>query len=443
MTKENKDIIPIEEQPYAVPANWQWVRLGAINIYKSKNITFNKEGNRTYELYSVPSYAEAYPEIISESEIGSSKQLVQKNDVLLCKINPRINRVWKVFSYTAHQTLASSEWIVVRNNVLYMAYLMWSFRCPYFRTYMLSNVSGVGGSLMRARPQFVKEYPIPIPPLQEQKRIVECITEQFSKLERAKEKIQSGLDSSETRKAAILHKAFTGELTASWRSKKGYENTWYTYLLDDICDKITDGTHRSPVNTATGEFMYITAKNIKETGIDLSNITYVTKEVHEEIYARCDIQFGDVLYIKDGATTGIATINTIHEPFSMLSSVALLRPKQNLLEAKYLVYLLNSSEMKSKMLNQMSGNAITRLTLTKIKNTSIRVCPIEEQREIIRILDDLLTKEQHIVDIAAATLQRIDTMKQAILAKAFRGELGTNDPSEPPAPLTAKGDLSC
>lgn len=101
---------------------------------------------------------------------------------------------------------------------------------------------------------------------------------------------------------------------------------WEWVRLVSICLKVTDGTHHSPDNFPTGEYKYITAKNIKLNGIVLDDITYVTAEVHKEIFARCNPEFGDILYIKDGATSGIATVNTLHEEFSMLSSVALLKP---------------------------------------------------------------------------------------------------------------------
>ena len=301
---------------------------------------------------------------------------------------------------------------------------MWFFRCPYFRERMLSNVSGVGGSLMRAKPRFVQTYPVALPSLSEQHRLVARIESLFAKLDAAKEKVQSVLNSHETRKAALLHDAFTGKLTAKWREEQGITfESWHSDTLKNLCEKITDGTHHSPPNAETGDYMYITAKNIKEAGIELDNVTYVTTAVHKEIYSRCDVQKGDVLYIKDGATTGIATVNTLDEPFSLLSSVAVLRPHKDLLLSSYLKHLLNSAEQRSKMIRNMSGNAITRLTLSKIKATSIKVCSLPEQQEIIRILDRLLAREQRARQTAEETLTAIDRMKQAILARAFRGEL--------------------
>ena len=98
-------------------------------------------------------------------------------------------------------------------------------------------------------------------------------------------------------------------------------------------------------NTDNGDFMYITAKNIKEDGISLANITFVSKDVHDEIYSRCNPEYGDLLYIKDGATTGIVTINNIKKPFSLLSSVALLKPTSEI-NTNYILFFLLTSALR-------------------------------------------------------------------------------------------------
>ena len=121
-----------------------------------------------------------YPEIIKGKDIGSSKQTVEVGDVLLCKINPRINRVWYVSGYTENELIASSEWIVIRNHGIESRYLMYCLRSQYFRQLLLSNVSGVGGSLMRAQPKFVKNYPIPIAPYYVQVQIADFIDKEFA-----------------------------------------------------------------------------------------------------------------------------------------------------------------------------------------------------------------------------------------------------------------------
>ncbi len=165
---------------------------------------------------------------------------------------------------------------------------------------------------------------------------------------------------------------------------------WNWVSLGNAMLKITDGTHNSPPNYETGDFKYVTAKNIKNKGIDLTNITYITTAVHNEIYSRYDPEPGDILYIKDGATTGIATINDITEPFSMLSSVALLKTPTEIYN-RYLLYILRSPYFYSMVRDDMSGVAITRVTLTKLNKALIPLAPLAEQRRIVARVDQLMS----------------------------------------------------
>ncbi|PSR18164.1 restriction endonuclease subunit S [filamentous cyanobacterium CCP3] len=189
---------------------------------------------------------------------------------------------------------------------------------------------------------------------------------------------------------------------------------WAWTSLGGILLKITDGTHHSPPNNSSGDYKYITAKNIKNEGIHLSNITYVSKEIHEAIYSRCDPEFGDVLYIKDGATTGITTINTLREPFSMLSSVALLKLPQELLN-RYLLYVLRSPFFYRLIRDGMSGIAITRVTLTKLNKALIPLPPLAEQKRIVAKVDELMA----LCDALEAAQQSRNTLRQNLRASAL------------------------
>jgi type I restriction enzyme, S subunit len=192
--------------------------------------------------------------------------------------------------------------------------------------------------------------------------------------------------------------------------------------LGDICRKITDGTHHSPVNRPVGPFKYITAKNIKPWGLDLSDITYVDEPTHREIFSRCDVQPNDVLLVKDGATTGRVAVNTLQEPFSLLSSVGVLRPGPNL-EPRYLAYALQSPAVQDAMFAKMSGVAITRLTLKKIKELEVPIVGLDEQRHIVAEIDKQFSR----LDEAVANLQRVKAnlkrYKAAVLKAAVEGRL--------------------
>lgn len=120
---------------------------------------------------------------------------------------------------------------------------------------------------------------------------------------------------------------------------------WNKRTLKEVCTKLNDGTHFSPESFSMGDYKYITAKNIKASGFDFSNITYVPEAVHRPIFERCNPEQGDVLYIKDGATTGIAIVNTLKEEFTLLSSVALLKQNRNVINGYFLAALLNNADI--------------------------------------------------------------------------------------------------
>lgn len=423
-------LVPAEEQPYEVPENWVWVRLENVASWGSGGTPSRKHEEyyngdilwiKTGELNNGWIY-DTEEKITDEGLKKSSAKLFPPYSVLIAMYGATIGKVAILgVPATTNQACACA---VCNQSLLYM-YLF--YYCISQKNVFIEK--GKGGAQPNISQIILKQHPIPLPPLSEQQRIVERIEELFAKLDEAKERLQEAADSFAVRKAAILHKAFTGELTKQWRLENGVsDESWEEKNLGDVCSKITDGTHNSPTNSLTGEYMYVTAKNIKDTGIDLSNITYVTKEIHKEIYSRCDVVYGDVLYIKDGATAGIATINTLKEEFSMLSSVALIRADLKLATNEFIKTYLNYR--KKEILKNISGSAITRLTLSKIKNIAISLPSLPEQHEIVRLIDDLLARELAAQQAAEQALASIDLMKKSILARAFRGELGTNKASE-------------
>ena len=200
------------EEPFDIPSSWTWTTVNDINMYNSKNVNPAKHKENIFELYSVPVFPTDTPEIVKGGKIGSAKQCVENGDVLLCKINPKINRVWFVKNRTENAMIASSEWIVVRNKFMLTDYLVFCFMSPYFRDLIENNVSGVGGSLTRAQPSMVATYTIPIPPFQEQERIVEEIKHWFELIdviEQSKEALQEVI---KLTKSKILDLAIHGKL---------------------------------------------------------------------------------------------------------------------------------------------------------------------------------------------------------------------------------------
>ena len=207
---------------------------------------------------------------------------------------------------------------------------------------------------------------------------------------------------------------------------------WEWARLGTICSKITDGTHHSPENYPTGEYKYVTAKNIKFDGIILGDITYVTAEIHKEIFSRCNPEFGDILYIKDGATSGIATINTLHEEFSMLSSVALLKPACGM-NNWYMCYVMQSPYFYNITRDDMKGVGITRITLNMLVSRLIPVPPMLEQKQISIKCRELISLSATIEHDKQLIQNLLFKTKTKILDLAIRGKLVPQDPDDEPA----------
>lgn len=428
-------LVPAEEQPYEVPENWVWVRLGDVNKYISKSVNPISEPDKIFELYSVPSMVDNYPEIIAGSDIGSSKQSVCKKDVLLCKINPRINRVWKVSQFTDNELIASSEWIVIRNNHIDANYLMYCFQSKYFREFMLSNVSGVGGSLMRAQPKYVQTYPIPLPPLSEQQRIVERIEELFAKLDEAKERLQEVAESFAVRKAALLHKAFTGELTKQWRLENGVsDESWEEITWGSFIEKIEAGKNwnalgRPPKN---GEFgvVKVSAVTWGEFLEDESKTCTEESQWNEEKR----ISVGDFLFSRANTIQLVGNCVIVKDVKRklMLSDKILRFSFSERVYDFFALWYTRTSSYRKQIESVASGNqdGMRNISQNNMKTIIFPLPTLTEQHEIVRLIDDLLARERAAQQATEQALASIDLMKKSILARAFRGELGTNKASE-------------
>lgn len=207
---------------------------------------------------------------------------------------------------------------------------------------------------------------------------------------------------------------------------------WEWCKITDVVDKLTDGTHNSPKSYPSGVYMYVTAKNIKRAGLDLSNITYVDKDVHREIYARCNPEKGDILYIKDGATCGISTINNLNVEFSLLSSVALIKPNKNILNT-YLNLFLQSEFCYRNVRDSMKGVGITRIILKQMELWDIPLPPFAEQKRIVAAAEQLLQITDVVEDEQTMLGQTIKKTKERILDLAIHGKLVPQAPSEEPA----------
>lgn len=255
-----------------------------------------------------------------------------------------------------------------------------------------------------------------VPSVFEQKEIVRILDEAFAGIDKAREVTKKNLKNSHELFDSYLNNIFTIK-GKDWEEKK----------LDEVCQKIQDGAHTSPQTLypepAPSLFPYLTSKNIRTGYLKLDNLQYCDANFHNMIYPRCNPELGDVLLTKDGANTGNIAINTLDEPFSLLSSVCLLKPDSLIIESKFLCYYLQSKDGFEQMTSQMTGAAIKRIILKTIKSSVISFPSLSEQNCIIEKLDALLKETQQLEAIYEKKLNDLDELKKSILEKAFSGEL--------------------
>ena len=264
-------------------------------------------------------------------------------------------------------------------------------------------------------------FPIPLSPLAEQQRIVDRIESLFAKLDEAKEKAQAVLDSFETRKAAILHKAFTGELTAKWREERGVSiDNWKTTRFDSVA-----AIRSNLVDPAEYQsFPHIAPDNIeKKTGVLLEYHTIAEDGVTS---GKHRFYSGQILYSKIRPYLSKAVV----VDFDGLCS-ADMYPIEAYQNARCLWYYMLSDEFLLQASTAGSRSVFPKINQKELSALTVHLPTNDrEQEEIARILDELFDKEQQTKEAAEIVLDQIDLMKKSILARAFRGELGTNDPSE-------------
>ena len=338
----------------------QYTKLKSINEYVSESINPMKLPDTVFEMYSVPIYETGHPEYLKGSEIGSNKAKVRKNDVLLCKINPRINRVWVVADESENQSIASSEWIVIRSSTYNPEFLAWYFRCPKFKKLMTSEVTGIGGSLTRAQPKAVAEYPVPVLSKNKQEEIVNILNRANSIIKFRKQELQK-LDN--------LIKARFVEMF-------GDEKKLMT--MDEVCSIITDGTHQPPKFKDTG-IPFIFVSNITGDRVTYDAEKFIDQDTYDELIKRTPIEIGDILLSTVGSYGHTAVVKT-NKKFLFQRHIAYLKPKKELVNSDYLHGAILSPDAQRQIEKGVKGIAQKTLNLSEIKKMKIPVPSMDRQK---------------------------------------------------------------
>ena len=430
-------LVPESEQPYKIPENWCWTHLGKLYQINPKNLAEDFVDAAFIPMEKIaPGFVNEYSfDVQPWCKAKKGHTQFADGDVAFAKISPCFENRKSMLLNNLPNGIGggTTELVILRQSHMNQKYTFWFISQEQFIRGGIATYSGTAGQ-QRISMDYVRTYPIPVPPLLEQQRIVDRIESLFAKLDEAKQKALATLDSFETRKAAILHKAFTGELTAQWRKEHGVGmESWETHELVE-CFEIVSGIQKTPARSPRhNPIPYLAVANVYRNKIDLSDIRYF--EVTPEEIEKLKLQDKDILIVEgNGSGKEIGRCAMWHNELPLCvhqNHIIRIRNKSPKILPEYVLYYLNSETGKSVMQERAKTTAgLFNLSAGKVKTIPLPFASLDEQAEIVHILDDLIAKEQQAKEAAEKVLEQIDLIKKSILARAFRGELGTNDPSE-------------
>ena len=482
--KLEKALVPVEEQVYKIPDNWVWTRLGEVNevitgntpskneesFWENKDISFIKPDDLSQGRQLV--YSREY---IDKRAIKKVRML-PKNTTLICCIGSIGKVAYSEIESCSNQQINS---LVAKENCVYPLYNYYLVNSIFFQSQMLENSSATTISILNK--SSTEKLLFPLPPLNEQKRIVEKLDFLFDKTKKAKEIIEEIKVDIENRKISILDRAFKGVLTSKWRNENKVSDVkellklindekikkWEEDCLqaekngnkkpkkpiikeiEDMIVPVEEQPYKLPdswVWVRLGEVVEVNPNKIKiDIGEDelvdfipMKNVSESSPEIIEKNFEKFkDLQKGytqfienDILFAKitpcmeNGKT---AIISDLKEKIGYGSTEFHILRSSKIINNKLLYNFLKQKRFRDDAKYNMTGSVGFRRVPTEfMKSYPFPLPPLEEQQEIVRILDEVLENENKVKELLELE-ERIDILEKSILNKAFKGELGTQN----------------
>lgn len=420
-----------------LPKGWVVGIFGELNEFTSRTIDPASRPEETFELYSVPSFPGKEPEHPAGSAIGSTKQTVTPNDVLVCKINPRINRVWTVGPKNGYEQIASSEWIGFRSRAVASTFANHYFNSPDFRELLCSEVAGVGGSLTRAQPKKVATYPIPIPPLDEQTRIADQLDKLLARIQTCSDRLDTIPALLKRFRQAVLSAAISGELCVDLSSGPETEPSGGAFPMVSLRSVLAEPLRNGKsVRDGNGPPV-LRLTSLKAGCIDLSETKLGDWSSVSDI-TRFLVQNGDYLVSRGNGSKDLVgrggLVSGCREDIAFPDTMIRIRPDAERVHPGYLNYVWSSQLIRLQIEQAAKTTAgIWKVSQPDLENIRLPLPTLNEQREIVLRVEALFQLADRIEVRYAAARTQAQRMTPLLLAKAFRGELVQQDPHDEPA----------
>ncbi|PLR73796.1 restriction endonuclease subunit S [Bacillus sp. UMB0728] len=459
--QELLDNIMLKEDEYKkVHENWLWVRLGGVCKFKRgpfgsaiKKSMFVPKDKDTYKVYEQGNairktieYGEYY---ISKEDFETLKGFEVNAGDIIVSCAGTIGETYVIPSNYEKGVINQALMRVSTSKVLDKTYFLYAFDY-YIKELAKDNAKGTAIKNLPPLAE-LKQYVIPLPPLNEQKRIAEKVEGLLNKIEEAKQLIAEAHETYKLRRAAILDNAFRGILGTNnsneqsmitvLDNKEGKQNidepyqipeNWIWVTLENISDYIQRG--KSPKYVDSSNVRVVSQKCVQWSGFDISQARHIDEETLKNYKQERFLQKNDLLWNSTGTGTigRVAIIKDDLEDMVVADShVTIVRPNNNLVNSNLLYRWLSGPYVQNKLNNSWSGSTNqVELNLTTVKQQLVPLPPLNEQERIVKKVDNLLSKlevEQKLID---NTFSKLESIKKSILSKAIQGELGTNEPRE-------------
>lgn len=434
--KEKKQLtISEDEVLFDIPESWEWTRMSNIaDMYTGNSIPktikenkYSKVGNG-YDYIGTKDvgfdYTINYDNGIKIPFEEDKFRNSFKDSILMCIEGGSAGRKIGILDKTVcfGNKLCSFNLIYGEPRFLY-----YYLQSPLFFQAFRDEMTGIIGGVSITK---LKGIIVPLPPLEEQKRIVAKIEElmpyvdkydvAYSEVEELNKKFPEDMQKSilqyaiqgklveqreEDGTAEELYKQIQEEkkkLIKEGKIKKtkalpeisedeipfDIPENWKWVRLGELLHKLTDGTHSTPKYTATG-VPFISVKDISSGKMDFSNTKFISQEEHESLFKRCDPERDDILLTKVG-TTGIPVIVDTDKEFSLFVSVALLKFNTDLIYNKYFMYVIKAPVVQIQARENTRGVGNKNWVMRDIANTILPLPPLPEQKRIVEKIEELL-----------------------------------------------------
>ncbi|WP_299143497.1 restriction endonuclease subunit S [uncultured Dialister sp.] len=444
--KLTQALLPKEEWPYELPKGWVWTEVEPF-VQVIRGVTYKK--NDVQNISAIDNALilrggnieegtvnlKTNDNVFVDKRLISETQYIKENDVVIVASTGSKSVIGKagiVHKECPNVAIGAFLLLIRPLKNVNSRFVDYYFETALYRNNIRKLANGV--NINNVKQNYIKNSPFPLPPLPEQQRIVNKIESLFAKLDEARDRLQKVLEGYEARRAAILHEAFSGKWTGdSAPGEMGVPKGWRPTPAKDLFQYVTSGSRGWAKYYSSKGALFIRMGNLKHGTIepDFTDVQYVDLPDKAE-GQRSLVQDHDILISITADVGMIGYIDHISQEAYINQHIALARPV-NPEEGRFLAWYLTSDKGLRQLQKKERGATKVGLSLGDIRNLTIFMPSNDKQVKIVNHIESLMEEEKIIHDGVQKALSQIDLMKKSILARAFRGELGTQDPSDPPA----------